>query len=56
MRSVAQAESEQEYKEKVDILKKSVVWKENKNFQKWFENFWLAKKKVCMKEAFKSDN
>ncbi len=50
MRCIAQAESEQEYVERVNALKQSVVWKKNKNFQKWFENFWLAEKKVCIME------
>ena len=46
MRCIAQAESEQEYEERVNALKQSFAWK-NKNFQKWFQNFWLAERKVC---------
>ena len=46
MRCIAQAESEQEHEERVNALKQSVAWK-NKNFQKWFQNFWLAERKVC---------
>ena len=46
MRGIAQAGSEQEYEERVNALKQSVAWK-NKNFQKWFQNIWLAERKVC---------
>ena len=46
MRCIAQTESEQEYEERVNALKQSVAWK-NKNVQKWFQNVWLAERKVC---------
>ena len=46
MLCIAQAESEQEYEERVNALKQSVAWK-NKDFQKWFQNFGLAERKVC---------
>ena len=38
LRNIAQAETEDEYQERVNVLKKSAVWKENKKLQKWFDN------------------
>jgi transposase-like protein len=46
LRNIAQAETEDEYQERVNVLKKSAVSKENKKLQKWFDNYWLAEKKV----------
>ncbi|XP_053405313.1 uncharacterized protein LOC123553026 [Mercenaria mercenaria] len=42
MRSIANAESEEEFKAAVDSLKVSDHWKLNCMFRKWFQTHWLS--------------
>ena len=46
MRIIAQADSQDEFEEKVNILRSSPTWQENSEFRGWFSGTWLKECKV----------
>ena len=46
MQAVAKADSSQNYRNALNNLTSSCIWKNNHKFQKYFTNFWLSEKEV----------
>lgn len=52
LRRIARASSHLEYKESLNALCESTVWKTCKTLQTWFSTYWLPHKEVCIAIIF----
>ena len=47
LRPLAQALSDDDFNEALNLLQSSLLWKDNEKLRKWFEKTWLTCYKVC---------